>query len=39
MFGPYVKNAEGKSMQSKLIAFIDDASRVICHGELLIPTI
>jgi transposase InsO family protein len=33
MFGPYVKNAEGKSMQSKLIAFIDDASRVICHGE------
>jgi transposase InsO family protein len=28
MFGPYV---QGK--QTKLIAFIDDASRVICHGE------
>lgn len=28
MFGPYV---QGK--QAKLIAFIDDASRVICHGE------
>lgn len=28
MFGPYV---QGK--QTKLIAFIDDASRVICHGQ------
>jgi transposase InsO family protein len=28
MFGPYV---QGK--QTKFIAFIDDASRVICHGE------
>lgn len=33
MFGPYVKNMEGKSIQTKLIAFIDDASRVLCHGE------
>ncbi len=33
MFGPYVKNKEGKPIQSKLIAFIDDASRVLCHGE------
>lgn len=33
MFGPYVKNSEGKSIQTKLIAFIDDASRVLCHGE------
>lgn len=33
MFGPYVKTAGGKSIQSKLIAFIDDASRVLCHGE------
>lgn len=33
MFGPYVKNNEGKPIQTKLIAFIDDASRVICHGE------
>lgn len=33
MFGPYVKNKDGKPAQSKLIAFIDDASRVLCHGE------
>jgi putative transposase len=28
MFGPYVNGR-----QAKLIAFIDDASRVLCHGE------
>jgi transposase InsO family protein len=28
MFGPYVQRR-----QAKLIAFIDDASRVLCHGE------
>ena len=28
MFGPHVQ-----SRQAKLIAFIDDASRVLCHGE------
>jgi putative transposase len=33
MFGPYVTNADGKKIQTKFIAFIDDASRVICHGE------
>jgi len=33
MFGPFVKDSSGKSIQTKLIAFIDDASRVICHGE------
>ncbi|MCP3921071.1 MAG: DDE-type integrase/transposase/recombinase [Desulfobacterales bacterium] len=33
MFGPYVKNPEGKMIQTKLIAFIDDASRVICHAQ------
>jgi putative transposase len=32
MFGPYLKNGKG-STQTKLIAFIDDASRVIPHGE------
>lgn len=32
MFGPYVKDA-GTPKQTKLIAFIDDASRVCCHGE------
>ncbi len=33
MFGPYVKNESGKPIQTKLIAFIDDASRVICHAQ------
>ena len=32
MFGPYV-NDGNKSRQPKLIAFLDDASRVLCHGE------
>ena len=31
--GPYVKNEAGKMIQAKLIAFLDDASRVICHGQ------
>lgn len=33
MYGPYVKNPSGISIQTKLIAFIDDASRVVCHGQ------
>jgi len=32
MFGPYMKNGKGNT-QVKLIALIDDASRVIPHGE------
>lgn len=32
MFGPYVKNGK-TATQTKLIAFIDDASRVCCHGQ------
>jgi putative transposase len=32
MFGPHVKNKD-KMTQTKLIAFIDDASRVICHAQ------
>ncbi len=32
MFGPYIKD-HGKMVQTKLIAFIDDASRVICHAQ------
>ena len=32
MFGPYVKEGEN-SFQAKMIAFIDDASRVMAHGE------
>ena len=34
MFGPYVDTGTGQAKkQAKLIAFIDDASRVLCHGE------
>lgn len=32
MCGPYVSHA-GKKLQAKLIAFVDDASRVCCHGQ------
>jgi putative transposase len=33
MFGPHVDSPGGSRKQAKLIAFIDDASRVLCHGE------
>jgi len=33
MFGPHVDTGTGSRKQAKLIAFIDDASRVLCHGE------
>jgi putative transposase len=33
MFGPYVDADGSGRKQAKLIAFIDDASRVLCHGE------
>jgi putative transposase len=35
MFGPYLDRGMslGGRQQAKLIAFIDDASRVLCHGE------
>ena len=34
MFGPYVDTGRSAARkQTKLIAFIDDASRVLCHGE------
>jgi putative transposase len=32
MFGPYCQSDDSRK-QAKLIAFIDDASRVLCHGE------
>ena len=32
LFGPRVKQGE-RFVQSKLIAFVDDASRLCCHGE------
>jgi len=35
MVGPYVQHGAGKA-QSKLIAFLDDASRVLCHGEFFL---
>lgn len=35
MFGPYIANGKTKT-QTKLIAFIDDASRVITHGEFFL---
>jgi putative transposase len=33
MFGPHVQTGMGSRKQARLIAFIDDASRVLCHGE------
>jgi putative transposase len=33
MFGPYLDSGGGGRKQTKLIAFIDDASRVLCHGQ------
>lgn len=33
LFGPYVKGPTGNPVPSKLIAFIDDASRVCVHGQ------
>jgi hypothetical protein len=38
MFGPYVATGAsgGARKQAKLIAFLDDASRVLCHGEFFL---
>jgi len=33
LIGPFVDNGNGSKQQVKLIAFIDDASRVITHGQ------
>jgi len=33
LYGPRITQADGKSRKTFLIAFIDDASRVITHGE------
>jgi transposase InsO family protein len=32
LFGPYLQH-DGSPIQTRLIAFIDDASRVCCHGQ------
>lgn len=36
LFGPYIKGSNKEHKQTKLIAFIDDASRVCCHAEFFI---
>jgi len=33
LYGPFVPDDKGKPQQTYLIAFIDDASRLCCHGE------
>ena len=35
LFGPHV-TSEGAKVQTRLIAFIDDASRVCCHGQFFL---
>ena len=35
LIGPYVQH-EGSALQSRLIAFLDDASRVCCHGQFFL---
>jgi len=35
LFGPYAQH-EGTSVPTRLIAFIDDASRVCCHGQFFL---
>jgi transposase InsO family protein len=36
LVGPFVKDERGESRQSRLIAFLDDASRVCCHGQFFL---
>lgn len=33
LYGPFVPDTSGKPKQTYLIAFLDDASRVCCHGQ------
>jgi transposase InsO family protein len=33
LVGPFVADSKGQPRQARLIAFLDDASRVCCHGE------
>lgn len=35
LIGPYLQQ-EGSSVQTRLIAFLDDASRVCCHGQFFL---
>ena len=36
MFGPFISAKGAAHKQARLIAFIDDASRVLCHGEFFL---
>jgi putative transposase len=36
MFGPSCDTGSGSRQQTRLIAFLDDASRVLCHGEFFL---
>jgi putative transposase len=36
MYGPYVSGPDGKPAQTRLIAFLDDASRVCCHAQFFL---
>jgi putative transposase len=36
LYGPYVKDENGRPVQTRLVAFIDDASRVLCHGQFFL---
>jgi transposase InsO family protein len=35
LYGPYVSH-QGRPVQTRLIAFLDDASRVCCHGQFFL---
>lgn len=32
-YGPYIKMADGKKKKTYMLAFIDDATRLVCHAE------
>ena len=36
LYGPYVQGPNGSPVQTRLIAFLDDASRVCCHGQFFL---
>lgn len=33
LYGPFLKDEQGTPRQTYLVAFLDDASRVLCHGQ------
>lgn len=35
-YGPFITGSDHKPAQSRLIAFLDDASRVCCHGQFFL---